>query len=377
MQRSYDPWDEDIESGHSWKKGWLRYREGFPYNECTITQTTTQPYPPEANFTESTHTPAVGQAVLFDASGSKPGFDGDDICPITSYEWNFGDGNVTTEADPIIVHVYLAPGPYTVTLKVTAPGILPDIHPLYVNWDTASDEKDVSQPHPPVAKFSESTHTPAVGQAVYFDASASEPGFDEDNVCPITSYTWDFGDGNITTVGVPLIVHIYQNPGHYTVILNVTAPGVPPYISPLYVDWDTASDEKDVPPPLGLGKVTGGGQIELPIRHSKTGFGSFGFNIVQYPEDPAPKGEIQFVDHEMMMLVHGHTMTSLFVWPDKRNATWTGECTINGISGYTFTVYVEDNGEPGKDDVFIITLSTGYSAGGTLLNGNIQIHKKP
>jgi hypothetical protein len=45
------------------------------------------------------------------------------------------------------------------------------------------------------------------------------------------------------------------------------------------------------------------------------------------------------------------------------------------VSGFKFKVYVEDNGEPGKNDVFKISLSNGYSAGGTLLNGNIQIHK--
>jgi len=250
LQRSYDPWDGDIHGGHTFRKGWLRYKEGFPYDVCTITQTSVPPpYPPEANFTESTHAPYVGYAIYFDASASTSGFDGDDTCPITSYTWNFGDGNTTTESDPYIAHVYLAAGLFTVTLIVIAPGILPDIHPLYVNWDTASAEKNVTRHYPPEAIFTESTHNPLVGYAVYFDASASTSGFDGDSICPITSYTWNFGDGNITTETDPYIVHVYLTAGTYTVTLNVTAPGIPPYIHPLYVNWGTASAQKYVKPP--------------------------------------------------------------------------------------------------------------------------------
>ena len=37
-----------------------------------------------------------------------------------SYEWSFGDGQTSTQADP--VHLYLMPGNYQVTLKVTDSG---------------------------------------------------------------------------------------------------------------------------------------------------------------------------------------------------------------------------------------------------------------
>ncbi|MHA1833446.1 MAG: PKD domain-containing protein, partial [Candidatus Baldrarchaeia archaeon] len=36
------------------------------------------------------------------------------------------------------------------------------------------------------------------------------------------SYTWDFGDGNITTTTNPIITHSYKLPGNYTVTLTVT-----------------------------------------------------------------------------------------------------------------------------------------------------------
>ena len=141
----------------------------------------------------------------------------------------------------------------------------------------------------------------------------------------------------------------------------------------LSTTWALLTLQKVVPPKLTPGKVTGGGQIALSPKAKA----SFGFNVMYQEGEPAPKGELQYVDHATGMIVHSHDMTSLVVSPDKTKATFEGTCTIDGVSGFTFAAYVEDNGEPGKNDVFKITLSTGYSAGGTLLNGNIQIHKKP
>ena len=52
-----------------------------------------------------------------------------------------------------------------------------------------------------------------------------------------------------------------------------------------------------------------------------------------------------------------------------------GICEINGQGGFTYRVDVADNGEPGRSDTFELRLSNGYSAGGTLQGGNIQLHK--
>jgi hypothetical protein len=120
------------------------------------------------------------------------------------------------------------------------------------------------------------------------------------------------------------------------------------------------------------GKVTGGGQITLSPQR-----GSFGFNVMYSAGDTAPKGDLEYIDHETGMNVHAPDMTLLEVYDSNTKAEFWGTCTINGVSGFTFHVYVEDNGEPGKNDFFKIWLSNGYSAGGTLLNGNIQIHKTP
>lgn len=64
----------------------------------------------------------------------------------------------------------------------------------------------------------------------------------------------------------------------------------------------------------------------------------------------------------------GYTVTGL----TSRRIAGTAE--INGVPG-TYTVDVSDNGEPGRADTFMIMLSTGYTAGGTLVGGNIQLHQ--
>ena len=55
-------------------------------------------------------------------------------------------------------------------------------------------------------------------------------------------------------------------------------------------------------------------------------------------------------------------------------ATFSGTCTKNG-NPCTFTVTVQDNGEPGKNvDTFTISVSGEPTEGGTITNGNIQVH---
>jgi len=73
-----------------------------------------EPTPPTAHFTWTPPTPCINQPVTFDASASTPNGG-----TIISYEWNFGDGNITTTNNPTIIHTYNTIGNYTVTLKVT------------------------------------------------------------------------------------------------------------------------------------------------------------------------------------------------------------------------------------------------------------------
>jgi hypothetical protein len=111
--------------------------------------------------------------------------------------------------------------------------------------------------------------------------------------------------------------------------------------------------EITVPPdgePPGGGKVTGGGQCVVG-DHKEIPSASFGFNAMWFSRDAKPWG------------------TDVY-------------------SGKLVEVYVEDNGEPGKNDKFLIFLDGEYLGGSgdfygstqtddTILAGNIQIHKPP
>jgi hypothetical protein len=70
---------------------------------------------------------------------------------------------------------------------------------------------------PPTASFTYSPSIPGPGDIITFDASASfAPGGS------IASYSWDFGDGAVTTTSNPIITHSYPIDGNYTVQLTVT-----------------------------------------------------------------------------------------------------------------------------------------------------------
>lgn len=72
---------------------------------------------------------------------------------------------------------------------------------------------------PPIASFIFSPTEAEVNQTVVFNASAS---MDPDPLDQIINYTWNFGDGNITTTKVPIIIHKYIEGGEYNVTLTVT-----------------------------------------------------------------------------------------------------------------------------------------------------------
>ncbi|MCP4523020.1 MAG: PKD domain-containing protein [Candidatus Gracilibacteria bacterium] len=117
-----------------------------------------------------------------------------------TYEWNFGDGTLSTLKDP--VHVFENPGVYTVTLTITDPTGGIEVLTYVVTIDPDSF-------------------------IVYLDTNAikTDEGLDIDftsNVIggknPLT-YKWNFGDGTSSTEEDPN--HIYTNPGIYDVTLEV------------------------------------------------------------------------------------------------------------------------------------------------------------
>jgi len=70
---------------------------------------------------------------------------------------------------------------------------------------------------PPIASFTYTPNIPSPGETIVFNASAS---YDPDGW--IAYYTWNFGDGNVTTITSPTVTHSYPVDGTYTVELTVT-----------------------------------------------------------------------------------------------------------------------------------------------------------
>lgn len=124
------------------------------------------------------------------------------------------------------------------------------------------------------------------------------------------------------------------------------------------------------PTPTGNDYVTGGGWI------TGTPSGAKGtFNVAGGVENSAFWGHLNFKDHGTGMKVKGTSVTAyqLGATPSSRRISGTAE--IDGAAGFTYVVDVTDNGEPGQEDTFSLSLSNGYQASGTLGGGNIQLHQ--
>jgi len=121
-----------------------------------------------------------------------------------------------------------------------------------------------------------------------------------------------------------------------------------------------------LPPPVTVGKVTGGGSIAR-VR----GLGTFGFIVQREAADASITGSLQYVRHDTHEAIRSTSFTSFVIAGTA--ATFSGACTVNGVP-CTFSVTAEDDGEPGKDDTFTITINVGPPEGGTLRSGNIKIH---
>ncbi len=137
------------------------------------------------------------------------------------------------------------------------------------------------------------------------------------------------------------------------------------------------SDGRPPQPDGDCGKVTGGGWIVGTPSGEKGTFGmSGGIRRGEF------WGHLNFIDHGTGMNVSSTAVTGFQVDPSNANGRIISySVTINGVAG-TARLLVIDNGEPGRTDVFDLTLSNGYRAVGELGGarpggGNIQLHKCP
>lgn len=122
--------------------------------------------------------------------------------------WNFGDGSISYDANP--VHEYTVPGTYYITL-VTGNGT--------GCRDTVLSENPVFVAASPVPSFTLSGNIGCPPLVVQFNNNST-------NVDSTTTYTWNFGNGNMGSMEDPSVT--YLNPGIYSVTLTATNGGVCP-----------------------------------------------------------------------------------------------------------------------------------------------------
>ena len=122
---------------------------------------------------------------------------------LTGWDWQFGDGNTSSEQNPL--HTYMIPGDLPVTLTVTDNNLCTDqltqIIPYY--------------PVPALIVIAPSTFTGCAPAEIFFDNLS----FPIDSTYDIF---WNFGDGGSNTDISP--THIYEDPGIYTVDVEIISP---------------------------------------------------------------------------------------------------------------------------------------------------------
>ncbi len=129
-------------------------------------------------------------------------------------------------------------------------------------------------------------------------------------------------------------------------------------------------------PPCSTDFVTGGGWIK--VGNSKA---NFGFNAGFKPNATTPEIHFNYIDHNSGMQMKATSISVYRQGDTAKGDTATtrhmeGNAEINGVPGFTYSIDVADNGEPGQNtDTLKISLSNNYSAGGALAGGNIQLHK--
>ncbi|WP_343637487.1 PKD domain-containing protein [Fluviicola sp.] len=150
--------------------------------------------PPTAQFTASPLIVCLEESIHFTNQSTQGS------SPITSYQWDFGDGNSSSVQNPN--HVYSAPGTYTVTLTVQASNGQADfeLKSAYVKVNPK-----------PVPNFTTTANGCSLPVSVTFGNTTTGA----------VSYNWNFGNSQTSTQQNPAAVN-YTTAGTYNVTLIAT-----------------------------------------------------------------------------------------------------------------------------------------------------------
>ncbi|MBF8266569.1 MAG: Mg-chelatase subunit ChlD [Dehalococcoidia bacterium] len=190
------------------------------------------------------------------------------------------------------------------------------------------------------------------GSPVSISATFTDPG-----TLDTWTYTLNWGDGTplqsgSATLSAPITgTHQYLVPGNQTTTVCVTDDDLGKHCDSVAITFVSTK-----------GKITGG-----TLRFGNNGRG--GFNV-QSVDGITVQGNLQYQNGSENL--HAPTMTAIAVSPDLTKGWFSGVLK----DGRVFVAYVEDNGEPGKNDIYKLWINGVLQNGdGKLTGGNIQIHK--
>lgn len=276
--------------------------------------------PPVAHFTALPGSGNTTTLFSFDGSDSK-----DEDGRIADYKWSFDDGG--NAEGKKVTHQFHENGTFHVTLTVKDNGNL-----------ESSASKDIRVTgNPPVATFSVSPSSGPKTTNFKFDASGSH-----DPNGQITSYAWDFDDGETKTGKI--VNHQFSTDGQYTVQLTVT-------------DNDGATDSADEAIEVtGDDGGGGGAPAECPISEMKEvddgGMKPF-CNSMKLPRTSGP-------DHPVTVTaihnINDHRVMDIRVYNGDHNEDYCCQsvfylCTEfrNSSGAYVFGASAFEIGHEGKD----------------------------
>jgi hypothetical protein len=143
--------------------------------------------------------------------------------------------------------------------------------------------------------------------------------------------------------------------------LHVEAPALGTDVSVAQAHADIQCGQKVCPSDRDF--VTGGGWLGDPRKT---------FSVAGGLKNGAYWGHLQYIDHGARKRVKGTSVTRYDVTgPTTRHIE--GICLIDGVQG-TYQVDVDDQGEPGKNDMLTLALNHVTEVRGNLEGGNLQLH---
>jgi PKD repeat protein len=179
--------------------------QSSPYTLTPPPKDATGNYIPQADIAASVTSGDAPLSVNFDASAASD-IDG----TIVNYDWDFGDGEIGTGS--LIDHIFTDPGVYATTLTVIDDSGASSAKVISI---TVTDlNASIAPANEPPSAIITATPMQSGTSDIAFDAYSSS---DVDGT--ITSYSWNFGDGDTATGDYA--EHKYLATGDYTVVLTI------------------------------------------------------------------------------------------------------------------------------------------------------------